>query len=238
MAYNKKQIHHLCFLAIDPILATFEGVIFTDTNATKADHQRSGGLRGLSLVNFDAVHSHRPWDKEGWHRPVQAEVLVPNRIPLEYVKRIVFISHASKEYAKLLWDSPVPPPPFELDSRIFYDNPNASIRSANFAYLDQLILTDVEVTKSNVTKGFNHTVDFNRDFHNRITLLAKLAVLTGTQADIKWKPVAYDHVTRFNAKNVYWSWHSLALSDLPDGLCFVEYYIDDVLWSKIYFNIT
>jgi len=45
MAYLKKQASHLCFFVVEVAVAGFEGVIFTDTNATSGDQHRAAGSR-------------------------------------------------------------------------------------------------------------------------------------------------------------------------------------------------
>ena len=89
MAYRKQQEKHICYLKIDPKIALIKGVIFTDTNATRTrnKHQRAEGIEGVNLIDFNIIKltlqkGPQPWDAR-WHKKVQAEVLIPDEIPLK-----------------------------------------------------------------------------------------------------------------------------------------------------------
>src|SRR5258708_6649881 len=101
------------------------GVVFTDSNAAgTSDQLRGEGLAGLNNIKFDVIRSiPRPWDREGWLRPVQAEVLVPGSIPFAYVSEIVFISDASMNYGQHLCRS-FSHPKFSVKAQIFTDSPH------------------------------------------------------------------------------------------------------------------
>jgi ssDNA thymidine ADP-ribosyltransferase DarT-like protein len=96
MVYHKKRSSHLCFFILKVEVATHPGVLFTDRNAASTQGQRrAAGLSGLDLVDFRAFRSHRPWDRAGWIEPVQAEVLIPGKVPLGDVREVVFARDAS-----------------------------------------------------------------------------------------------------------------------------------------------
>jgi len=236
MAYNKKREGHLCFFLIQPCVAGFDGVVFTDTNATRtSDQHRAEGLEGLALVDFKAVRSSpRPWDKEGWFRPVQAEVLVPNRIDLRWVAKIVFVSNASLQEAERLWGNN-PHPPFEVERQCFCDTPSSKIPS--FSFLSKIILTDDHVDESNINQSRPHKVRFCRRLSKRITLVASVYATTGTLAEILWQPVQRSQQDEFETTSNYWHWPSIPIGVFPDGRCSVEYRLGGIRWATLEFEV-
>src|SRR5260370_31483593 len=106
MAYHRKKEQYLCYFIISPEISTWKGVLFTDTNAASNGHQQMEGIAGLNLVQFAALRATpRPWDIDGWKKPVQAEILIPNNIPFSIINSIAFVSHASMQYAQQLCGS-------------------------------------------------------------------------------------------------------------------------------------
>src|SRR5579884_212127 len=75
MIFHRKKEQHLCFLLVSLEVATWLGVEFTDTNAARTtNYHRGQGLSGLNYIKFDVIRATpRPWDREGWVYPVQAE---------------------------------------------------------------------------------------------------------------------------------------------------------------------
>ena len=80
----------LCVLRIDPAVLELDGVIVTDRNA--ASHARfSPGSTGLSLIDLEQVFAEywtHPGDELATdnHKKIKcAEVLVPSRIPPNYI---------------------------------------------------------------------------------------------------------------------------------------------------------
>ena len=138
MAYNRKRAQHLCFFLIKPEVATWLDVVFTDTNAAKTDHKRERGLIGLNNIKFNIIRAI-PFSVNEWHRFVQAEVLIPNSVPLSYVSEVGFVSSASMNYAKHLCDS-LPYPQFSVIPHIFTDSPKAPSRAIGFSYVHELML--------------------------------------------------------------------------------------------------
>ncbi len=129
MAYRKKRKDHLCYLIARLEVASWTGIIFTDSNAASTTIQRRDtGLVGLNYIKFDAIRSiPRPWDRNGWVQPVQAEVLVPDRVPLGYISKVAFVSKASLMHAERLCGS-IPHPHFSVDDHLFSDSPKAQKR--------------------------------------------------------------------------------------------------------------
>lgn len=236
MAYHKKQQHHLCFFVIQIDIAAFNGVFFTDANATANGHERAEGLAGIELVNFAAIRSSpRPWDKEGWVRQVQAEVLVPDCIMLDYVIEVTFVSEASLWEAGRLWGLQ-PHPPFRIEPHHFED-----IRSGNpvltFPVLLDWLLTNESVDKSNYRIPYSHKSHFIRQPGGRITVLAHIRVLAGTRVYIKWYPGEQVTECLFEKSSGYYLWPSIAMDQLPDGPCSVLCYLNDICWAMLEFEL-
>ena len=91
MLFLKRDSHaELCVLRIDPAVLELDGVIVTDRNA--ASHARfSPGSTGLSLIDLEQVFAEywtHPGDELATdnHKKIKcAEVLVPRRIPPNYI---------------------------------------------------------------------------------------------------------------------------------------------------------
>lgn len=236
MAYRKKPASHLCFFAVDIEVTGREGVIFTDTNAASTgDQQRGEGLTGLGLVNFNAIRSvPKPWDRNGWVRPVQAEILVPARVPLDQVREVGFVSRASLEEARRIWGNG-PAPTFEVRPQYFSDTPRRV--SINFAYLDSILLTDAAIDEATVGQEQVPKVRFSRRSCERITVIANVLATAGIKARVIWNPVGLTQEEEFERTSRYWHWPSVAVRDLPDGRCSVEYRLGQVRWATLTFEV-
>ena len=105
---NKYGASSFCWFVISLEVATWLGVCFTDCNATKTGHRRAQGLEGLDLVHFEYMKRHDPWDAR-WKNFVQAEVLVPQKIGLDNIYKIVFNDKKSFQAAKSVWKHPARP---------------------------------------------------------------------------------------------------------------------------------
>jgi len=106
MAYHRKQQEDLCFVEVDPSVATWSGVLFTNTNAASLTASRLAGLRGVKEVDFDEFASvpAQPGNPT-WKRAVQAEVLVPQFVPLGYVVRVSFKTPEHLKQGARSWGS-------------------------------------------------------------------------------------------------------------------------------------
>ncbi len=102
MFYHAKQTEHLVYWVVDPKVASFENVIFTNKNALKKLNgtTRKPGLEGLSEVQFKYFYPNHPYSRD-WREFVQAEVLVPDSIQPECLKSLHTVSPISKLYAEL-----------------------------------------------------------------------------------------------------------------------------------------
>lgn len=91
MLYLRKDSHaELCVLRIDPVVLDLGGVIVTDRNAA-SNARFSPGKTGLALIDREQVFAEY-WIHSGDelatdnHKKIKcAEVLVPSRIPPNYV---------------------------------------------------------------------------------------------------------------------------------------------------------
>ena len=235
LAYHRKKQYHLCFFVIKVEVAIWQGVLFTDTNAASYAHQRGNGLDGLNLVNFDAIRANpRPGDREGWHRPVQAEVLVPDKIPLEDVEKIVFVSEASLAEGARLWGE-FNQPLFEVDRQYFVDDKR--IQTPPFAYLGTLVLTSEETTQDNLSQARRHHANFTRTPGGCITAIAGVRTLPGTKMRVRWQPIGREEIREFDRSGHDWHGSRIFIDDLPDGPCSVELYLNEIRWREIIFEL-
>jgi hypothetical protein len=179
MAYHRKRAQHLCFFLINPEVATWSRVVFTDTNAASITNQLRGeGLAGLDNIKFDVMRSiPRPGDREGWLRPVQAEVLVPDSIPLAYVSEIVFVSNASMNYGQYLCKSLVHPP-FSVKAQMFTDSPRAPQTAINFAYVKELLLAG---PKAGLNMVYLEKNKYSMTVDDYVKVIADVNALSGTK---------------------------------------------------------
>lgn len=236
MAYHSKPEHHLCFFVIDATVAGQEGVVFTSGNATWSGQRRGTGLSGVSLIDFDAVRATpRPADREGWLQPVQAEVLVPERVHPDFVRRVVFVSEASMREGRRLWGVPESPE-FTVEPRCFANQATGPL-TIEFPYLDRLWLTDEVVDKQSVSRAWEHRFSFRRQRGGRITAVAHLQGMTGTQAATRWGPQGPCQITEMPTRRFYWHWPSVTMDDLPSGACWVEYHLDEIRWARLDFAL-
>jgi hypothetical protein len=238
MAYGQQGQEHIVYVLINPEVAAWENVLFTDTNATrKRDrHRRGQGVEGINLVDFKTIRATlddgpKPWDRT-WHRNVQAEVLVPDEIPLDYIKSIAFISKASLGEGERLWGN-WRCPPFEVDTDLF---------SKGFPCVEDALLTSQEVSKDNIeTTEFINRREFIMERDSKVTLLVDLKTVPGLQARTLWttsdgKAISEDS-TKFEKGSGYWHWPSIKIERLSVGSYFVEYYLGDTKWIKIPFRV-
>jgi hypothetical protein len=236
MAYRKKPGSHLCFFIVNTDVACRSGVVFTDSNAASTgNQQRDEGLSGLNLVNFGAIRSRpQPWDRDGWVRPVQAEVLVPDRINLSDVLKVCFVSQASLEEGQRMWGNHQSPA-FSVEPRCFSDTPPSI--GLNFSHLKSILMTDAKVDKDNVDDIPSGKNRFSRATCQRITVLASVHAIAGTQAQITWQPAGVVEQEEFEKSSEYWHWPSLPIRQLPDGKCSVEYRLGGIRWATLEFNV-
>lgn len=239
MAYCKQQEgDHFCYVLIDPVVALWDGVFFSNTNAARKHdkHKQEQGLEGIKLVEWKTIINtlNGIWDadKSKWKWNVQAEVLVPEEIPVNYVQSIVFISQASKKEGERLWRVK-PQPCFEVDENLFHHG---------FPYAKDAILTSEEVNKDNVgSEDFSNMKEFILGRDSKITMLVSLKTVPGLQTETIWRNSNNEEIYResmeFDKASDYWHWPAIKIGKLDAGQYSTEYYVGETRWIKIPFII-
>jgi hypothetical protein len=263
MAYNilerkypgrPPQSAHICYLVIDQEVALWDGVLFAPTNATKSGTQPRGGLEGLNSVKFELIRKYlrgERVDKQKWEdmkEAIQAECLVPDEIPLECIKSIVFISKASRKEGKRLWESGKSQNPnypqqhkldFEVNEWYFYNLLRKYYNNLPFSLVDDFVLTpekvNQEIVNSKKLNEFEDKREFSKSLHSEITLLVKLYAKSGSKARVEWRDKS--ETVEFDKEGGWWLWSKLDISRLNEGDYSVEFYLDDVRWFKAPFKI-
>lgn len=231
MAYHRKRQVHLCFFVLDPGVAALPGVWFTDTNATASDHRRAQGLDGLLLVNFDAIRATpRPWDRDGWHRPVQAEVLVPDRIPLRYVRELLFPTKASLVLGQQLWGRSAPFP-FRVERSCFSDVPDSlALEFPNAEHVEVVVRRrDGSTTRS--------TSRLRRATDSHVLVRAEIEAFPGLRTKVICSPGGCTRKREFHSRESRVDIHLIDVEELPDGACTISYYLDDICWARFEFEV-
>jgi hypothetical protein len=238
MAYWKKREQHLCFFLVSTKVAGWQGVVFTDSNAAGTGDQRRGeGIEGLENVNFDAIRSApRPWDRPGWVRPVQAEALVPNQIPFEYIDEVAFVSQASRRYAELLVGS-LGHPPFVTREVLFADGPTGSQQTIGYSHVVDCYVTDEKIMRENVALPRSHKTQFVRSATPQITLILLLRTTAGAQVVISLLPSGLNREISFGASKELHHWGVIPMDKLQDGKNELKISLNGVCWSALQFEI-
>lgn len=89
VAMNEGRIANPVLLEIDPQVIYWKDSTYADRNATKNGARVGSGIDDFKAIHFDAVKVNKHFDlNEDEQKFYQAEVLVKNFIPLEYIKNI------------------------------------------------------------------------------------------------------------------------------------------------------
>lgn len=89
VAMNEDRISNPVLLEIDPQVIYWKNSKYADRNATKNGARVGGNLEDFKTIHFSAVKAKKHFDlDEAEQQFYQAEVLVKNFIPLEYIKNI------------------------------------------------------------------------------------------------------------------------------------------------------
>lgn len=230
MAYRKKRQNHLVFIEIDVGVATNEGVCFTDCNATRTRNGqcREKGLKGLGNVKFNIINGPpKLWDQD-WKKYVQAEILVPEFIPIESFKAIHFISNASSEYGTLLCDEYHELFCVKEETFADIDYKNRNRWTIQFSYLRKLLISTNEVTKENVD-----TISITEESiiqGEMFWAIVRLYAVTGTKISIVINPDGQKKEWVFDSSSdwVWWPYYEAPYSELVT----IEVYVNDILWIK------
>lgn len=241
MAYHIKKEKHLVFIEIDISVATFEGVFFTDCNAIRLRNgqKREKGVKGLNNVKFQYIHSRpKPYDAD-WQKFVQAEILVPDHIPLDCFKKIHFISEASLQLGQYLWGTNEDL--FNVSPQVFSDYNYSQGWVVLNPYVESVIITHQEVTKNNV--GNNHIkseiVEKGKDFWIKISLFAT----AGTEGKLILK-ASNDKIidqteTSFEKESKWWWYPNFRIPlNYKHSSFIIEIFLEKVLWYKSRWRVT
>ena len=89
VAMQDGRISNPVVLEIDPEVIFWEGVKYSDCNATRNEANVGGTLEDFKRIHFASVKARKHFDLEEDEQPYyQAEILVKNFIPLEFIKNI------------------------------------------------------------------------------------------------------------------------------------------------------
>lgn len=89
VAMNEGRISNPVLLEIDPQVIYWNGSKYADRNATKNGAQVGGDIDDFKAIHFSAVKTRKHFDLDDDEQKFyQAEVLVKNCIPLEYIRNI------------------------------------------------------------------------------------------------------------------------------------------------------
>ena len=169
-------------------------------------------MAGVYNIQFASIRSlPRPWDREGWVRPVQAEVLVLDRIPLQYISHIAVVSNASMNYSEKLCGL-YPHPTFMVDRQLFADFSVSSKWTVDFPHVLELILTDTNIEENVVDLSYTQKNKFSKS-DDRATLVTKIRAMAGTKvkvlhrsAKIRDSRQVIDETDEFAVSSEYYHW--------------------------------
>ena len=119
-----------CAVVLDPAILSLDGVTFTTTNNIYSGCQRGTGAAGLEAMFAPRVCR---WSgncversdgmPRNWTTCHQAEVLVPEAVSVEYLRRICVATDAHADIAasqcEILLGSSMPAPPIDIDPNAF-----------------------------------------------------------------------------------------------------------------------
>lgn len=89
VAMNEGRINNPVLLEIDPEVIYWQGTKYADRNATKNGAKVGDGLSDFEAIHFDKVKANTHFDLDEETRMFyQAEIMVVERIPLEYILNI------------------------------------------------------------------------------------------------------------------------------------------------------
>ena len=89
VAMQDGRLSNPVILEIDPEVIFWKNSRYSDTNATRTGAHKGGTLDDFKEIHFGAVKARKHFDLPEEEQPYfQAEVLVKNFIPLEYIKNI------------------------------------------------------------------------------------------------------------------------------------------------------
>lgn len=89
IAMQEGRISNPVILEIDPEVIYWQDTIYSNQNATKEGSHKGSTLDSFKRIHFQSVKARKHFDLEESEQPYfQAEILVKNTIPLEFIKNI------------------------------------------------------------------------------------------------------------------------------------------------------
>lgn len=89
VAMNDGRITNPVILEIDPAVVGWQSTLYADRNATRSGASIGGSIDDLKAIHFDSVKARKHFDLDDDEQPFfQAEVLVHEHIPLQYITNI------------------------------------------------------------------------------------------------------------------------------------------------------
>lgn len=89
VAMNDGRISNPVILEIDPEVVTWNGTLYSDSNATRNGAQIGESLDDLERIHFNSVKAEKHFDLVSDEQPFfQAEILIPHFIPLQFITNI------------------------------------------------------------------------------------------------------------------------------------------------------
>jgi hypothetical protein len=229
MVYHKKRSQHLVFIEIDSQAATLDGVTFTDCNAvrTRNGQNRAEGVQGLSQVRFDIIKGPiEPWSQD-WKKFVQAEVLIPDCLPIQYFKSIHFNGNASKELGTHYWtaDSPI----FSVNKNPFMDVVANGKGTVEFAHVTDVFAVTNQVTEKNVDQITQGVMQVPRN--SPAWLVIRLVATAGTVGKIEVIETGQIEKMNFETDSSWTWWPKINVPSNSSRLE-TDIYLNDILWAK------
>jgi hypothetical protein len=237
MEYWRKQDRHICFFCLKPEVAGWEGVLFTDWNAAATEHDRAPGLAGVDLIDFEIIRGPTVPSNPQWKRNVQAEILVPDAVPLDMVTRVCFVSKPSRDLAIRNWGSRTHRPPFEVDTWFFANSPGPPAPKVEIPHVQSVVLTTDEISKETYKGKHENVVVVGSGGMGNLTALIGLRVSAGQVGQVRWLPAGKTSNNTFSTSEFYHWWPSISIKDLPVGSNTCEVHLGDNLWTVLDFEV-
>ena len=106
LSARRSQNENICILMVNHAVLDIEGAIISDKNASSGYATFYFSNEGLDKINFDIVYA-RSWTDDNPHiyqekKSIKcAEVLIPHRIPYEYIICAAVVSEQAKKKLEL-----------------------------------------------------------------------------------------------------------------------------------------
>lgn len=237
MAYWRKRTTHLCWFVLKPSVADIPGVEITDCNAAATGHQQRGGVAGLELLDFTVLRSTPQPGSAKWMKHVQAELLVPTKIPTDFVQEVAFVSRASLEEGGRLWGG-APHPPFVVRPSLFSDFPGGAVESIAFAHVETALLTSEIVTAENALELRVHQGEFQRTPTGIVQVVASVRATAGSKAEVSIGNGRALQSTKFGQTRRFIYYPRVRHADLPNVEQGITINLDGIRWVTIPCRLT